>query len=96
MSKKTDGAYTVKGCASALHIIRQRMSKMERNQNGYPTPRVGGDCTENGEASLGGKLLAYAYVPMQSWRMLYSVDDALGRGTLFEELDKPMGVYGNE
>ena len=69
---------------------------MERNQNGYPTPRTDDTCIEGDEASLGGKLLAYAYVPVQSWRMLYTVDDALGRGTLFEELYKPMGVYGNE
>lgn len=54
------------------------------------------ECIEGAEASLDGKPLAYAYVPMQSWRMLHSIEDALGRGTLFEELDKPMGVYGNE
>lgn len=40
--------------------------------------------------------LAYAYVPMQRWRMLYAPQDALAAGTLFEELNKPLGVYGNE
>ena len=69
---------------------------MERNQNGYPTESTDNECIEGHEAALGGKPLAYAYVPIQSWRMLYTVDDALGRGTLFEELDKPLGVYGNE
>ena len=40
--------------------------------------------------------LAYAYVPWQKWRMLYSPTEALANGTLFEELNKPLGVYGNE
>ncbi len=40
--------------------------------------------------------LAYAYVPWQKWRLLYSPSDALKNGTLFEELNKPLGVYGNE
>ena len=70
---------------------------MERNQNGYPleTPRTevpegcGGDL-------LGGLPLAYSYVPIQSWRMIYSPDVALDRGTMFEELDMPMEVYGHE
>ncbi len=45
---------------------------------------------------LDTKPLAYSYNPIQRWQMLYTVDKALGRGTLFEDLDKPMGVYGNE
>ena len=63
--------------------------------------------TENGRAmhnhSCGGDgsclddaLLAYVYAPSQKFRMLYSANDALAHGTLFEELYKPMGVYGNE
>lgn len=68
---------------------------MERNLNGYPTPNEAvGDCMENGEATLGGKPVGYSYVPIQSWRMLYSTDDALPHGTLFEELYLPMEVYG--
>ena len=78
---------------------------MERNQNGYPIEgrspgaedyaREGG-CCANDHACMDGLPLAYAYVPIQKWRMLYSTDNALGRGTMFEELDKPMEVYGNE
>ena len=34
--------------------------------------------------------LAMAYVPMQCWRMLYSPDYGLTRGTIFEELDLPL------
>ena len=77
---------------------------MERNQNGYPTEGRGsvGNTTESAGCNGGDGAcmkdlpLAYAYVPIQKWRMIYSTDDALGRGTMFEELDKPMEVYGNE
>ena len=78
---------------------------MERNQNGYPTPgREDGRMGMDGcSGSCGGEsvcmddlLLAYAYVPIQKWRMLYSTEDALERGTMFEELDKPKEVYGYE
>ncbi len=73
---------------------------MERNQNGYPTPSPTeggemGDCMW-GDATLNDKPLAYAYVPIQRWRMLYSPADGLMNGTIFEELNKPKGVYGNE
>ena len=40
--------------------------------------------------------LAYVYAPDQVFRMLYSANDALRHGTLFEELYKPMEVYGRE
>ncbi len=33
--------------------------------------------------------LAMAFVPMQRWGEVYSENDALERGTLFPELDKP-------
>lgn len=60
-----------------------------------------GGCGPSGRESmcvdcLDTKPLAYSYNPIQRWQMLYTVDEALGRGTLFEELDKPLGVYGNE
>lgn len=81
---------------------------MERNENGYPIPKtdrvtgnrnMGGDgrgCSADNDATLGDKPLAYAYVPIQRWRMLYPEEDALAHGTLFEELYKPREVYGNE
>jgi len=40
--------------------------------------------------------LAYVYAPIQKFCMLYTADEALKHGTLFENLYKPMGVYGNE
>ena len=67
---------------------------MERNENGIP--RMTEACPETDEATLHGKPLAYAYVPIQRWRMLYTPENALAHGTLFEELYKPMEVYGNE
>lgn len=82
---------------------------MERNENGYPSPRknMGEEKRNMGDAglgcggefdsaSLGDKPLAYAYVPIQRWHMLYPEDVALSHGTLFEELYKPREVYGNE
>ena len=71
---------------------------MERNVKGVPEERmtVSGSCNENESATLGDKPLAYAYVPIQRWRMLYEPDKGLVRGTIFEELDMPMEVYGNE
>lgn len=74
---------------------------MERNQNGYPVPgrESGAQRAEGREADgvcMAELPLAYAYVPIQRWQMLYPAEKALSRGTLFEQLDKPMEVYGNE
>ena len=69
--------------------------KMERNENGYPV-RMVEDCPENDEATLHDMPVGYAYVPVQRFRMLLSPAEALAHGTLFEELYKPLGGYGNE
>ena len=79
---------------------------MERNQNGYPVrnaaqrmdedlSRMRDGLVEDSSACIDSMPLAYAYVPMQSFRMLYDPAKALCRGTLFEELDLPLGVYNN-
>ena len=60
-----------------------------RNGDGASSGCGSGDCTKN-------CMLAYPYVPDQKFRLLYSAPDALSHGTLFEELYKPMEVYGNE
>ena len=39
---------------------------------------------------LEGVQLAMVYSPPQPFRSLYSSEQALARGTLFEELDKPL------
>ena len=61
---------------------------------------VGGDGTNHACGGRGDCLdympLAYVYAPDQTFRMLYTAEDALKHGTLFEELYKPMEVYGRE
>ena len=71
---------------------------MERNMKGIPAERwdVTENCPESESATLSDKPLGYAYVPIQRWRMLYTPEHGLGRGTIFEELDMPMEVYGYE
>ena len=71
---------------------------MERNAKGMPeeSRNMTEVCPESDDATLHDKPLAYAYVPIQRWRMLYTPDKGLKRGTIFEELDMPMEVYGNE
>ena len=80
---------------------------MLKNENGCPcncdveyiiransAPRTC-DCGGTGDC-LDEKPLAYVYAPDQRFCMLYSADDALAHGTLFESLYKPMEVYGRE
>ena len=71
---------------------------MERNAKGMPqdTRDMAEVCPENDAATLHDKPLAYAYVPIQRWRMIYTPEAGIKRGTLFEELYKPMEVYGRE
>ncbi len=57
-------------------------------------PPMNGNCGMHG--CLSDRPLAYVYAPDQHFRMLYSAQDALRHGTLFEELYKPMEVYGRE
>lgn len=69
---------------------------MEKNQNGEPIVRS----RENGEMKMGCRCiedmpLGYAVFPVQKFRLLYSAEDALKHGTLFEELNLPKGVYNN-
>ena len=49
---------------------------------GYPKPVACG---------LSALPLAMAYVPMQTWCTPYTPDKALCRGTLFPQLDLPLG-----
>lgn len=65
---------------------------VDSQKNGNCGPMTSSGCAD----CLDTKPLAYSYNPIQRWQMLYTTDKALGRGTLFEELDKPLGVYGNE
>ncbi|MCR5736979.1 MAG: spore coat associated protein CotJA [Eubacterium sp.] len=33
--------------------------------------------------------IGMGYVPWQKWQNIYDMDEAIKRGTIFEELDKP-------
>ena len=55
----------------------------------------GGDCGESLNC-VDSLPLAYVYAPSQRFCMLYSTEDALSHGTLFEALYKPKEVYGRE
>ena len=70
------------------------------NGNGNGTNGGNGNGTNHSCGGRGDCLdympLAYVYAPDQAFRMLYSAEDALKHGTLFEELYKPMEVYGRE
>ncbi|MBQ2875525.1 MAG: spore coat associated protein CotJA [Clostridia bacterium] len=59
------------------------------------TPELHSGCGGRGDC-LDTVPLAYVYAPSQQFRLLYSAKDALSHGTLFEELYKPMEVYGRE
>ena len=59
--------------------------------SGGDTPE---DCSARGIPGLEGYSLAMVYSPKQYWRKLYSPEDALGRGTLFTELDMPLEIGG--
>lgn len=76
------------------------------NSNGNGNGNGNGNAINNGSVGHNGcggtgncldyKPLAYVYAPHQHFRLLYSAKDALSHGTLFEELYKPMEVYGRE
>lgn len=57
--------------------------------------RIRGDCGESLNC-VDSLPLAYVYAPSQRFCMLYSAEDALSHGTLFEALYKPKEVYGRE
>jgi len=64
---------------------------MEKNENGWSGASRGNGCARNNVTRCeDGLQLAMVYSPYQTWRMLLSPDDALAKGTLFEELYKPL------
>ena len=60
------------------------------SQGGTAREGCGGNTMQGGCTGMGRRQLAMVYAPMQCFRMLYNHSDALMRGTLFEELDKPL------
>lgn len=69
---------------------------MERTPNGY-AQRVLPDNTVPNVAPMEGAQtqLAMVYAPYQFFRSMYTPQDALAHGTLFEELYKPLEKGGS-
>ena len=82
--KSPDSSSQDKGCPEK--VVR----------DGNTQKRENGNCDVKENLCLDSMPLAYVYIPMQKFRMLYPADTALKNGTLFEELNLPMGVYSNE
>ena len=88
MDKNENGFPCLKGCGCQNTVCCNSMPA----QNGSATNHA---CGGRGDC-LDEMPLAYVYAPSQAFRMLYSANQALHHGTLFEELYKPMEVYGRE
>ncbi len=56
---------------------------------------AGGGCMPDADFGGAQRQLAMVYSPYQCWHKLYTPDEALKHGTLFEELYKPLGECGN-
>ena len=83
------------GCQNGCGGCQNGCSGGCGNGNGSVGGMTNHSCGGTGTC-LDSKPLAYVYAPNQMFRMLYSANDALKHGTLFEELYKPMEVYGRE
>lgn len=73
---------------------KKRKMHMEKNSMGYT-----GNCPGAGDVSVpcgSEPQLSMVYSPVQHFRRLYEPTEALTRGTLFEELDKPLDMGGKK
>lgn len=55
--------------------------------NPHMTPKP--DCDHENHYDCGCVVVGMAYVPMQEWVKVRCPEEALARGTAFEDLDKP-------
>lgn len=55
---------------------------------------IGVDYMEITDYSSSVQRVGYSYVPIQRLGEVYNCDEALKNGTLFPELNMPLGVYG--
>lgn len=78
-----------------MNTVRAVTPDTAGNNMGTPPCTGAGMCGGTGDCR-DSMPLAYVYAPDQRFCMLYSARDALTHGTLFEELYKPMEVYGRE
>ena len=99
--EKNENGYPMAGRSNGTNPSSPQPGDTGRNSTA-PSPdgagngRIrGGDCGESANC-LDNLPLAYVYAPNQRFCMLYSAEDALSHGTLFEALYKPKEVYGRE
>ena len=67
---------------------------MENVDRGFSLAESLADAQERADLSLDERQLAMVYAPSQKFAMLYASEDALLRGTLYEQLDKPLIIGG--
>ncbi len=56
---------------------------------GLGTPREEAAAAQQSRWGITDRPLASVYAPIQRWQDAYNEEEALRRGTLFKELDKP-------
>ena len=99
--EKNENGYPMAGKGITMNQSTPTPSDTGKNStapspNGTGNGRIrGGDCGESANC-VDNLPLAYVYAPNQRFCMLYSAEDALSHGTLFEALYKPKEVYGRE
>ncbi len=65
-----------------------RQMRMVNDSGNSAKPDCRGNYPKNGIENAPS--LAMVYSPIQEWREIYEIEEALSRGTLFKELDKPL------
>lgn len=94
MDKNENGYPEVRRGSNGGGCPRSEVRESTQKLNENVTTVGNGGC--GGSGCVDALSLAYVYAPNQNFRMLYSAEAALKHGTLFEELYKPMEVYGRE
>ena len=81
------------GNMSDMNGNRDNMNSGMNGGMGCNNSSRNGGCLGGASSNCAQRQLAMVYSPYQCWRMLYSPEDALNHGCLFEELDKPLEEY---
>lgn len=85
------GATTREGCGGNTQGDGVGSARMREGCGGNAQGECNGGCNTTGNGMRGtARQLAMVYSPMHCFRMMYSPEEALMRGTLFEELYKPL------
>jgi|GEM_PF-2560770 len=80
---------------TVLSKSERNMKTMERTPNGYARQVLPENTVPGAELMEGAQTqLAMVYVPYQFFRRMYTPEDGLSRGTMFEELYKPLEEGG--